>query len=314
MAKRTKEKFVSDWLYNDYSSYLRNKYGTKVYRIGIDAGFTCPNRDGKSGTGGCIYCDAAGSRAAYANPQKTVHDQIETRIKFLKDTKSASKFIAYFQAFTNTYAPVEKLRSIYDTVKDFQDIVGLSIGTRPDAVDREKLELIASYTDRYDVWIEYGLQSIHNKTLETIRRGHNYDAFLKSYQMTKECGIKVCVHVILGLPGESREDMMATAKTLTKLKVDGVKIHLLHVLKGSGLDKLHSEGRIKLLEQSEYVKLAAEFLEHLSKDIIIQRLTGEGSKDSHIAPVWALDKMGTISQIGEELKRKGSRQGKLVAH
>lgn len=303
---------MGNWLYNDYSSYLRNKYGTKVYRIGIDAGFTCPNRDGTSGTGGCIYCDAAGSRSAYTDPQNSVRDQIETRIKFLKDTKDASKFIAYFQAFTNTYAPVEKLRAIYDTIKDFKEIAGLVIGTRPDAIDREKIDLIASYKDKYDVWIEYGLQSIHDKTLKTIKRGHDYDAFLKAYNMTKEAGIKICVHVILGLPDETHEDMMATAQRLAGLKVDGVKIHLLHILKGSELEKLYHEGRIKLLEQDEYVKLAADFLEYLSKDIVIQRITGEGNKESHIAPAWALDKMGTIDRIREELKRRGSRQGHKV--
>lgn len=296
--------------YNDYSSYLRNKYGAKVYRIGIDAGFTCPNRDGTAGTGGCVYCDAAGSRATYADPGKSVRDQIETRIKFLKDSKNASKFIAYFQSFTNTYAPVEKLRGIYGIIKDFKDVVGLSIGTRPDTVDQEKLKLIASYNDRYDVWIEYGLQSIHDRTLKTLKRGHGYTEFLKAYKLTKECGIKVCVHVILGLPGESHEDMMETAKRLTALKVDGVKIHLLHILKGSELEKLYSEGRIKLLEQNEYVKLAADFIEYLSRDIVIQRLTGEGNKENHIAPAWALDKMGTISQIKEELKKRGSYQGK----
>jgi len=228
---------------------------------------------------------------------------------FLRRSKGASRFIAYFQAFTNTYAPVEKLKKTYDYVNEFEDMVGISIGTRPDAVDHEKLDLIAAYKNRYEVWIEYGLQSVHDKTLEAIKRGHDYNSFLEAYKITKGHGIKVCAHVILGLPGEKHEDMMSTAKTLTELKVDGVKIHLLHILKGSELEKLYREGMVKLLSQDEYVRLAADFLEHLSKDIIIQRLTGEGDKESHVAPDWALDKLGTINRINEELEKRGSYQG-----
>lgn len=293
-------------LINDYASYLKEKYGTKVYRIGIDAGFTCPNR--------CIYCNSSGSRASYVDPIKSVHEQISARIEYLKNTKSASKFIAYFQAFTNTYAPVKKLRTIYNTVSDFIQIVGISIGTRPDAVDREKLELIASYNNRYDVWIEYGLQSIHNRTLKSINRGHTYADFIKAYELTKNFGIKVCVHVILGLPGEKNEDMMETARELARLKVDGVKIHLLHILKGSELENLFEKGAIRLLEQDEYVKITADFLERLSPYTIIQRLTGEGDRDNHVAPTWALDKLATIQKIREELKRRGSWQGIKFLH
>lgn len=300
-------------LYNDYNSYLRNKYGTKVYRIGIDAGFTCPNRDGTIGTGGCLYCNAGGSRAGYAEPNKPVREQIASRIAYLKESKNASKFIAYFQAFTNTYAPVEKLRKTYDTIRHFEEIVGLSIGTRPDAVDREKISLIASYKDRYEVWLEYGLQSIHDKTLKTINRGHTFTEFLKAYDITKPAGIKVCAHIILGLPGEDRGDMIETAKKLTDLKVDGVKIHLLHILKGSEMEKLYRQGKIRLFEQDDYVRIVADFLENLSPEIIIQRLTGEGDRDSHIAPEWALDKTDTINKIKEELKKRGSCQGRAIS-
>jgi radical SAM protein, TIGR01212 family len=277
-------------LYNDY---LRQRYGCKVYRIALDAGFSCPNLE----SGGCIYCNSKGSRSSYADPELSIKKQLETRIEYLKRSKGAKKFIAYFQAHTNTFAPVDKLKIIYDQVVGFDGIVGISIGTRPDTIDRKKLKLIASYKERYEVWLEYGLQSAHDKTLKSINRGHTFDHFIEAVKLTKEFGIPVCAHVILGLPGETKEDMMATAKKLAKLKIEGIKIHLLHILRGSKLEELHKQGVVRLLEQDEYVELAREFLSYLPAGIIIQRLTGQGSKDDHIAPLWALDKIGTINKI-----------------
>ncbi|MFA6142472.1 MAG: TIGR01212 family radical SAM protein [Candidatus Omnitrophota bacterium] len=302
-------------LYNDYSSYLKEKYGCKVHRIGLDAGFSCPNRDGTRGEGGCLYCNNEASRSAYVNPADSIAIQLKNRIAHLKETRPSVKFIAYFQAFTNTYAPVDKLKAVYDNVLAFDEIVGISIGTRPDAIDDDKLKLISSYLNKYEVWIEYGLQSIHDRTLKSIKRGHTYNEFLNAFKSTKAYGIPVCVHIILGLPGETKSDMIETARRLTDLKIDAVKIHLLHVLKGSPLEKLYSEGRIKLLTQEEYVNIACDFLENLSSDIIIQRLTGEGTRLSHIAPAWALDKIGTIDKIREELTKRKSHQGyKLITN
>ena len=298
--------------YNDYNSYLKKKYGTKVYRISLDGGFACPNRDGRKGIGGCIYCNNDGSRSAYVNPGHSIREQLVSRIDYMKKARGATKFIAYFQAFTNTYAAPDVLRAAYDQILGFEEIVGLSIGTRPDAIDADKLKLISSYTDRYEVWIEFGLQSIHNKTLEIIHRGHTFEDFLTTYAITRKAEIPVCVHVILGLPGESRDDMLKTAMTLSKLKVDAVKIHLLHVLKGSPLEKLYTEGRAVLMTQSEYVELVCDFLENLSPDIIIQRLTGEGNRANHVAPLWALDKIGTIDKIRGTLTARGSCQGFLA--
>ena len=287
-------------LYNDY---LRERYGCKVYRIAIDAGFTCPNRDGTKGTNGCIYCNAGGSRASYINKGGSAKEQLITRIKYLKDAKGAKKFIAYFQAFTNTYAPLDRLKETYDSVLGFNDIVGVSIGTRPDAIDKEKLKLISSYKDRYEVWMEYGLQSIHDKTLKAINRGHSFADFLNAVKLTKKFKILMSAHVILGLPGETKEDMIKTAKKIAELKIDGIKIHVLHVLKGSVLEKMHREGRIKLLRQDEYVSLVCAFLNNLPPDIIVQRLTGQGGKEDHIAPLWALNKTDTIRKILSNLKQ-----------
>lgn len=229
--------------YNDYSAYLKNKYGCKVYRVGLDAGFSCPNRDGTKGSGGCIYCCDSGSRAVYTDPTKSIKEQLTSRIESLKRTKGAAKFIAYFQAFTNTYAPAEKLKTIYDQILGFDEIVGISIGTRPDTLDNDKAKLISSYSNRYETWIEFGLQSIHNKTLKAINRGHTFEDFLEAFELAKKHGLLVSTHVILGLPGETREEMLQTSRMLGKLRVDAVKIHLLHILKGSQLEKLYNDGK-----------------------------------------------------------------------
>lgn len=288
-------------LYNDYGSYLKKRYGAKVYRISLDAGFSCPNR--------CLYCNKNGSRSSYADPKKPVKEQLSGRIEYLKKSRGASKFVAYFQTFTNTNSPVNRLKEAYDQILPFKEIVGLSIGTRPDCVDPDKLRLISSYKNRYEVWLEYGLQSIHDRTLKAINRGHNFDDFLRAYDETKKLSIPVCVHVIIGLPGETKEEIIGTARKLTELKVDGVKIHLLHILKGSKLEKLYNDGLVKVLEQGEYVELVCDFLENLSEGIIIHRLTGQGNREDHIAPLWALDKAGTIEKIEETLRKRGSYQG-----
>lgn len=295
--------------YNDYNSYLRKRHGQKVYKIGLDAGFSCPNRDGTIGKGGCIYCDDRGSRSSYTDPAMSVARQLSSRIEYLQNKFGAEKFIAYFQAFTNTHAPVEKLRSIYDNILGFESIVGLSIGTRPDCIDDEKADLVASYAGRYETWIEYGLQSIYNNTLKFLKRGHTFEDFTHALKLSKSRGIKACAHIILGLPGESMEDAVKTARTLSDLKVDGAKIHLLHILKSSPLEKLYLDGKLKMPSQKEYVDTVCAFLENLAPGVIIQRLTGEGGKNTHVAPLWALDKTGTIKMIETELVKRGTRQG-----
>jgi len=280
-----------------YSDYLRAKYGCKVYRIAVDAGFTCPNRDGTKGKGGCLYCNENGSRAAYIEPSNTVRKQLETRIDYLKANKGGKKFIAYFQPFSNTYAPIDILKKNYDQITPFDDIVGLSIGTRPDTVDEEKLSLIASYREKHEVWIEYGLQTMHNRTLKAINRGHTFGDFIRAVELAKNRHIPVCAHVILGLPGETREEMLETAKKIRQMGIEGVKIHVLHVLKGSALEDLYNSGKVRLLGEDEYVDLVCAFLRCLPEDIIVQRLTGQGSREDHIAPEWAFNKNGTIRKI-----------------
>lgn len=292
--------------YNQYSQYLQDIFGCKVYKITIDAGFSCPNRDGKISTKGCIFCDEGGS-FSQAPPS------IEANIERLKKRFKAEKFISYFQAFSNTYAPVEKLKPLYDSAVAHPDIIGLSIGTRPDCVDEEKLDLIASYKDNDRmVWIEYGLQTVHNKTLDFINRGHSFEDFVKAVEWTKARDINTCAHVIIGLPGETRDDILETARTIAKLGVDGVKIHLLCVMKNTELERLYNKGEISLLSPDEYVSIVCDFLELLPPSVTIHRLAGNGLKELLVAPQWLNEKFKVLNMIDRELDRRGSYQGSVT--
>jgi len=217
--------------------------------------------------------------------------------------------LSYFQAFTNTYKPVEELEKIYNSALNHKDVVGLSIGTRPDCVDDKKLDLIGSYTNDYETWVEYGLQSIHNKTLKYINRGHDYECFEKAYFETKKRNIKVCTHVILGLPNETYEDMMQTAQRLAELQVDGVKIHLLCVLQGTKIEEMYKNGEIELMHELEYIDLVCDFLERLHPDTTIHRLAGNGLQKIKVAPEWLNKKFEVLNQIDSEFKRRNTRQG-----
>ena len=236
---------------------------------------SCPNRDGTISTGGCIFCDEGGSFSQAHSNLLSISEQIQEGIKTLSTRFKAEKFMSYFQAYSNTYKPVKELEKIYNSSLCDERIVGLSIGTRPDCVDDEKLNLIANYKDDYETWIEYGLQSIHNKTLKRINRGHDFDCFLKAYERTKEKGINVCVHVIFGL-WESHDEIMQTAKKLAELKVDGVKIHMLCALENTRLADMYRAGEIEFMDEDEYIKTVCDFLEYLPMSTTIHRLAGNG--------------------------------------
>lgn len=298
--------------YRDFNTYLREIFGERVQKIPIDAGFGCPNRDGTISRKGCIFCDSRGSgTGALINKGISIRDQVSSAREYLRKRYGAKKFIAYFQSFTNTYAPLEKLKQIYDQGLCFDDIVGLSIGTRPDCVDKETLRLIASYKDKYMVWIEYGLQSAHDATLKLINRGHDVACFEKTVHMTVEYGINICVHVILGLPGEDREMMLATARYISSLPVHGIKIHLLYVVEDTALADMYRKGEFSCFEMQEYVELVVDFLELLRPDIIIQRLTGDPPRGELIAPVWAKEKAKVLTMIQQKLEQKNAYQGRL---
>ena len=301
-----------DKRYNDLNSYFRSIFGCRVQKITIDAGLSCPNRDGKISTGGCIYCNQRGSGTGAHAKGYSVTDQILAGKKALSKRYKAKKFIAYFQSFTNTYAPLDGLKSLYEEALSIEGVVGLSIGTRPDCVDEPVLKLIESYAKTHLIWIEYGLQSVHDKSLALINRGHDFQCFKNAVDATSNRGIKICAHVILGLPEEKKSHMLETAETIAKMGIDGIKIHLLYVIKGTKLEKLYREGSYKCLEQQEYVDLVCDFLERIPKDMVIQRLTGDPHPEELVAPRWSVRKAQTLLMIKETLEKRDSWQGKLL--
>jgi radical SAM protein (TIGR01212 family) len=296
--------------YYDLNSYLRSIFGCRVQKISLDAGLTCPNRDGSIATGGCIYCNSRGSGTGALQKGLSITEQILKGKESLKRRYKAKKFIAYFQSFSNTYGPYEKLKGLYKEALAIDDIVGLSVGTRPDCVDESILTLLEGYTKDYLVWIEYGIQSIHDRTLTFINRGHDVRCFKRAVEATRTRGIKICTHVILGLPFEDRRDMLATAEAVAAMGIDGIKIHLLYVIKGTGMEKLYQEGTYRCLEQDEYANLVCDFLELLPPDMVIQRLTGDPHPDELVAPEWSLRKNETLSRIKKILADRDSWQGK----
>lgn len=296
--------------YTDYNAYLRGLFGERIQKISVDAGLTCPNRDGTLSGTGCIYCNAKGSGTGAFSKGLCVKEQIEAgKIPAMKKYK-ARKFLAYFQSYTNTYAPVERLKSMFDEALSCDGVVGMAVGTRPDCVDGQKIDLLASYARDFLVWVEYGLQSVHDATLALINRGHDFRAFERAMAMTRGKGINVCAHIILGLPGEDRAMMMDAARVLADLGVDGVKIHLLYVVRGTALERMFQKGAYQPLEQQEYVDLVCDFLERLPEEIIIQRITGDPHADELIAPAWAGQYRDTFNMIQHTLEKRDTWQGK----
>jgi len=297
--------------YNQFSEELKRVFGCRVHRISVDAGFTCPNRDGSVGTAGCIFCSDRGSGSFGIARGESIADQLELGKEVMVRKYKAKKFIAYFQPYSNTYAPVATLRSLYDAALAVPEIVGLIVGTRPDCLPQETMELLADYHRRTWFWLELGLQSPHDRTLGAIGRGHDVATFMQAARRAKGLGIRLCVHVILGLPGESREEMLATPAILNDLGVDGVKVHLLHVNRDTPLATLFERGELVLPEREEYVNLVCDFLERRDPGIFIHRLTGDGGRDL-IAPAWSAAKFEVLNAIDDELQRRGTRQGALV--
>lgn len=293
--------------YYDLKSYWRNLFGCTVHKLQIDAGFTCPNRDGHVATGGCIYCDGRGSKLRQQGKLPSVAEQIAAGKKYYKP--SASKFVAYFQTFTNTYAPVARLRALYDEALEQDDVIGLSIGTRPDCLEPDVAELLSSYAKKHHVWVELGLQSIHDKTLRYINRGHSSQQFLDAVHQLAGRGLNICVHIIIGLPDESDKDVLTTAKTLAALPVKGIKIHSLLALDGTPMGERYKQGAIPMITKEKYVTLTADVLEVLPTAMVVQRLTADGYRDIFLGPAWAGNKLDVLNSIHKELERRDSYQG-----
>ena len=295
--------------YRDFKSFLVERFGCRVYKLQIDAGFTCPNRDGTLAAGGCAYCDGRGSALRLKGPLPPVEEQIRAGKALYRNLRGAAKFIAYFQTFTNTYAPVERLRAIYDEALAQPDVVGLSVGTRPDCVDDDTLRLLEGCAKRSHVWVEYGLQSIHDRTLKRINRGHDAAAFVEAVRRTAGRGLFICAHVILGLPGETRADMVETARAVAALPIDGIKVHSLLALRGTEVGRLFEEGKIELMTQEDYVSAVCDVLELLPPSVVVQRITAEGYRDIYLGPDWAQNKLKVLNAIDRELEKRDTYQG-----
>jgi hypothetical protein len=295
--------------YYDLKSYWRNLFGCTVYKLQIDAGFTCPNRDGKVAYGGCIYCDGRGSKLRQQGPLPTVSRQIQDGKSHYGKIRGAGRYIAYFQTFTNTYGPVNHLKAIYDEALAHEDVIGLSVGTRPDCVPDPVLDLLQEYAEHRHVWLEFGLQSIHDRTLRALNRGHTAEQFLDAVRRTAGRGIHLCVHIIAGLPGETRDDTLATARALAALPIQGIKIHCLLALRGTAMGRDYEQGRLTLISREDYIGTVCDVLEILSPGIVIQRLTADGYRDIFLGPSWAAHKLDVLNGIDRELARRGTYQG-----
>lgn len=295
--------------YYSHSKYLRETYDFPVKKICVDAGFTCPNRDGAKGYGGCIYCNDKGSGAPYIDKKISWEEQYEHSAQMMHDKVPDSKFIIYFQAFSNTYAPVDYLENLYKTALCKENVVGISIGTRPDCVSFDVLDLIQDLSQETNVWLEYGVETIHDATLRRINRQHNFRDLLDAYRAAKNRDIKVCLHIINGLPGENYNEILETAGTVGRLEPDGIKMHSLYIESGTLLHRYYQKAPWKLFTETEYVELAVQCLELIPKNTVIQRLIGEAVPERLVAPGWSKNKQRVIQAIQDTMELRDTCQG-----
>lgn len=298
--------------YNTFDNYLKARFGCKVAKVSLNCGFGCPNRDGTKGSGGCIYCSPSASGDFAGNPEMSVTEQFFDIKKGIDAKWHGAKYLPYFQAGTGTYAPVEKLRSLYYEALSLPDTVGISIATRPDCIPDDVLSLLAEISQKTYLTVELGLQSIHDETGRLINRCTDYAEFLEAYTRLTACGINVCVHLINGLPGETREMMLESVETVGRLRPHAVKLHMLHILKNTAAERMYREGKIKVFELSEYVELVCDELELLPYDTVIGRITGDGGRDTLVAPLWSVKKFDVMNGVDREMNRRGVFQGNKV--
>jgi uncharacterized protein len=305
-----KPAYFGDKRYYTWNHHLKSHFGEKIIKIPLDGGFDCPNRDGKAAYGGCTFCSQSGS-GDFAGSRR---DDIITQFRTVKERMHAKwkkgKYLGYFQAFTNTYAPVEKLKEMYETVLEQEGVVGLAIATRPDCLPDDVVEYLADLNKRTYLWVELGLQTVHERTAMLINRAHDYPTYVEGVNKLRKHNIRVCTHIIDGLPLETPEMMMETAREVAKLDVQGIKIHLLHLLKKTPMVKQYEQGMLEFLDFDTYVNLVCDQLEVIPSDMMIHRLTGDGPSDLLIGPMWSLNKWKVLNAIDSELKRRDSFQGK----
>ena len=296
--------------YHSLDYMLRDRFGEKVYKVTLNGGMSCPNRDGKLGTRGCIFCSAGGSGDFAADSSLSITEQIDRQISILSAKRPIHKYIAYFQAFTNTYAPVEYLEKIFTEALSHPGIVALSIGTRPDCLGKDVVTLLSRLNRQKPVWVELGLQTIHEKTAAYIRRGYPLSCFEDAVKRLRSEDIEVIVHTILGLPGESTQDILNTMEYLNHQDIQGIKLQLLHVLRGTDLASDYEKGLFCTYERDEYISLVISCLEHLRPDMVIHRITGDGPKDLLISPLWASRKREVLNLLHHQMKENHNYQGR----
>ena len=307
---------ITSWNGKPYHSLdymLKQRFGEKVYKVTLNGRMSCPNRDGTIGLGGCIFCSAGGSGDFAADAALSITEQIDSQIALLSAKRPIHKYIAYFQAYTKTYAPVDYLERIFSEALSHPGIVALSIGTRPDCLGQDVIALLSRLNRIKPVWVELGLQTIHEDTARYIRRGYPLSCFEDAFERLQGEGLETIVHTILGLPGESREDILKTMDYLSRKQIQGIKLQLLHVLQGTDLAADYLAGKFQVLDREEYLDLVADCLEHLDPSIVIHRVTGDGPKDLLIAPLWAARKREVLNLLHHRLKERHSYQGKALS-
>jgi uncharacterized protein len=297
--------------YNSYNRLLKDTFDARVYKIGLRLDFTCPNRDGTVAVGGCIYCNNSSHTPQNYEPRTSVTEQLERGATAIQRRHRAEKFIAYFQSYTNTYGSVSKLEKLYREALDFRGVVGLSIATRPDCLPEDTLDLLTDLSHHTYLWLEMGLESMQDRTLRWVNRGHGLNEFVETAQRCKKRGLRLCTHLILGFPGESRAEILATTSLLNRLQIDGLKLHNLHIIKNTVLEKLYATGGFTLFSQNEYVTLVVDFLERLAPEMVVHRLTGETYRAITVAPEWSINKIGVHNAIYKELEERDSWQGRF---
>ncbi|MGH7795275.1 MAG: TIGR01212 family radical SAM protein [Candidatus Binatia bacterium] len=297
--------------FNSFNRELREVFNARVYKIGLRLDFTCPNRDGAVAVGGCIYCNNASHTPQDYRPRTSITAQLERGALALQRRHRAEKFIAYFQSYTNTYAAASKLEKLYREAVDFPGVVGLAIATRPDCLPNDTLDLISDLSKQTYLWLEVGLESMYDRTLAWANRGHGLSEYVDAVTRAKARNLRICTHLILGFPGESREEILMTPDLLNRLGIDGVKLHNLHVIKNTALEKLYDLGQVRLFARDEYAALVVDFLELLSPNTIVHRLSGETYRAITVAPVWSADKIGVHNAIFKAFEERDTWQGRL---
>lgn len=293
------------------NDFLKEKFNEKIYKVSLDGGFTCPNRDGKVSRGGCIFCSENGSGDFTATKLKSIHAQIEEQIDLVSKKYKGDKYIAYFQNFTNTYAEVSYLRKIYEEALSHEKIVGLAIATRPDCLEDDVLELLAELNKKTFLWVELGLQTLNDDVAKYFNRAYETEIYKEASEKLNRLSIKFVTHIIIGLPKEENDDYLKTAIFAQNCGTWGIKLHLMYVVKNTPLEKLYLNGDLKVNTKEEYVEKVVNVLENISSEIVVHRLTGDGDRETLVAPLWSIKKIDVLNSIHKELKRRNTYQGKL---